>query len=125
LIQEIADSTILANRDSNVTQKRALGIDGRENREGNTGTITRIGWKAQNKSLELFAGEAYNVEQGVSNEIFQNERDETPGCVFNGVPEDHTNFTANKITDVPSDATQFAIFMRFLAPPQPPPSQTP
>ena len=51
---------------------------------GNDGTITRFGWKAQNKSLMVFAGEAYNVEQGVSNEAFTNERSAVAGCVYNG-----------------------------------------
>src|SRR3989449_11211002 len=52
-------------------------VNGRPNTSGNDGTITRFGWKAQNKSLELFSGEAYNVEQGVTNELFPTERDET------------------------------------------------
>jgi hypothetical protein len=30
------------------------------------------------KSLLVFAGEAYNVEMGISNEVFETERDETP-----------------------------------------------
>jgi CxxC motif-containing protein (DUF1111 family) len=50
--------------------KLALGITGHPNRNGNDSTITRFGWKAQNKSLEIFAGEAYNVEMGVTNELF-------------------------------------------------------
>jgi len=41
-----------------------------ENRNGNDSTITRFGWKAQNKSLQLFAAEAYNVEQ-VRHRCFQ------------------------------------------------------
>src|SRR5947208_3376955 len=52
--------------------KDSLGISGRLNRSGNDGTITRFGWKAQNKSLLIFAGEAYNVEQGMTNELFPN-----------------------------------------------------
>ena len=55
---------------------------GNTNRNGNDGTITRFGWKAQNKSLLLFSGEAYNVEMGITNELFQSERDETPNCQF-------------------------------------------
>ena len=120
LIETIQDATILANRNSNLAAKQALGINGHPNFNGNDGTIARIGWKAQNKSLELFAGEAYNVEQGVTNEIFNTERDETPGCIFNGTPEDHTNFEAT--TSTPSDVVKFAIFMRFLAPPTPAPA---
>jgi len=108
-----------------------VGISGHENREGNAGTITRFGWKAQNKSLQIFAGEAYLVEQGVTNELFQEERGE-PGdrgvaervepnaaCLFNGIPEDHTNFADGTATGTPSDVVKFANFMRFSAPPQP------
>jgi hypothetical protein len=32
--------------------------------------VTRFGWKIQNKSLLMFAGEAYNVELGVTNFLF-------------------------------------------------------
>ena len=92
-----------------------MGIGGKPNRSGNDGTITRFGWKAQNKSLLMFSGEAYNVEQGVTNELFQQERDETPGCVLNFLPEDRTDLVAGE----PSDVEFFAFFMRFLAPPTP------
>ena len=121
LIQAIDDATIIANKNSNVSTKLYFGISGRENRNGNDGTITRFGWKAQNKSLEIFAGEAYNVEQGVTNELFPQERDETPGCLFNGTPEDTTRFDQTDPAQVPSDMVKFAIFMRFLAPPSPAP----
>jgi hypothetical protein len=48
------------------TLQAALGItSGVFNISGNNGTIARFGWKAQNKSLLIFAGEAYNVEMGV------------------------------------------------------------
>ena len=98
-------------------RKVARGISGRENRNGNDGTITRFGWKAQNKSLELFAAEAYNVEQGVTSEIFNTERDETPGCLFNATPEDRTGFDADDAEEVITDVVKFTNFMRFLAPP--------
>src|SRR5580704_6474436 len=60
LIENIPDETILANMNSNVAAKLALGISGHPNHEhpnhsGNDGTISRFGWKAQNKSLEIFA----------------------------------------------------------------------
>ncbi len=64
LIELIPDSTIRSNLSSNSARKRNLGISGRPNTNGNDGTITRFGWKAQNKSLEIFSGEAYNVEMG-------------------------------------------------------------
>jgi CxxC motif-containing protein (DUF1111 family) len=117
LIEGIKDITIMANKTANAGAKAALGISGHENREGNTGTITRFGWKAQNKSLPIFSGEAYNVEQGVTNELFQQERDETPECMFNPTAEDHTSFTSGPPKDVSADVIAFANFMRFLAPP--------
>ena len=123
LIEAIEDSTILANLALNGPQKQQLGITGRVNRSGNDGTITRFGWKAQNKSLLMFAGEAYNVEQGVTNELFPTERDETPGCTFNSTPEDKTDVTAATQLTGMSDIAAFEQFMRFLAPPPPP--QTP
>ena len=104
--------------------KAQLGISGIFNRNGNDGTITRFGWKAQNKSLLIFAGEAYNVEQGVTNENFPNERETDPHCQFNGTPEDHTNLdTANpNATPAPSDIVNFAAFMRLSAGPTPAPA---
>ena len=87
-------ATLQANLAANASQKASLGIGGRLNTTGNDGTVTRFGWKAQNKSLEIFSGEAYNVEQGVSNESFPNERSAVAGCVFNSTPEDHTNIGA-------------------------------
>ena len=60
---------------------------GRPNRNGNDGTISRFGWKAQNQSLLIFSGEAYNVEMGITNELFQSERDETPALPVRHGPE--------------------------------------
>jgi CxxC motif-containing protein (DUF1111 family) len=114
----------VANRDVNRDRKRALGIGGRENRNGNDGTITRFGWKAQNKSLVIFAGEAYSVEQGVTNELFPDERDQTPGCQFNATPEDHTKPEVSGLESM-GDSVLFAAFMRFLAPPVPDPGAPP
>jgi CxxC motif-containing protein (DUF1111 family) len=136
LIESIPDSTILANMRSNASEKSTLGISGHANallggnvnRSANDGTITRFGWKAQNKSLLLFASEAYNVEMGVTNQLFPQERDETPGCLFNATPEDTVNFTptpaagSNPNTAVLSDIEAFADFMRMLAPPTPAPA---
>jgi len=134
LIEAISDSAIQANANSDSSAKNQWGIGGHPNRvlhdgvingaantNGNDGTVTRFGWKAQNKSLETFAGEAYNVEMGVTNELFPNERDETPGCLYNGTPEDHTNFDLNG-TALPSDIVRFTAFMRLLDQPQPAPS---
>lgn len=119
LIESITDETILANMQANASLKQQLGISGHPNYSANDGSITRFGWKAQNKSLEMFAGEAYNVEIGVTNEIFPNERGNPPtSCLLNSTPEDTTNFTASG-TQIPSDVVEFSNFMRFLAPPAP------
>src|SRR5271155_1277635 len=128
LIENISEETIYANMEANAQQKQSLGISGVPNRDGNDGMITRFGWKAQNKSLEIFAGEAYNVEMGVTNELFQNERaspDEAQAgglpanCKMNPTPEDATVMNPAQYTEVPSDVVQFAMFMRLLAPPTP------
>jgi CxxC motif-containing protein (DUF1111 family) len=122
MIENIADSTILANLAASANPK--LGIAGVPNRSGNDGSITRFGWKAQNKSLLIFAGEAYNVEMGVTNELFPNERGYPPnpvptGCLINPTPEDRTIFDSGDPTQVPSDVNSFANFMRFLDQPIP------
>ena len=135
LIEAISDSAILANMKADASLKTGLGIyghpnahlSGNANRSANDGTITRFGWKAQNKSLLMFASEAYNVEMGVTNQLFPQERDETPGCLFNATPEDTLNFTpastpgSSPNTAVLSDIEAFADFMRMLAPPTPAP----
>lgn len=135
LIEAIPDSAILANMKANATQKTAMGISGHPNAilsgnvnlSANDGTITRFGWKAQNKSILMFASEAYNVEMGISNQLFPQERDETPSCQFVPSPNDTLNFTkpATSVASNPaviSDIEAFANFMRMLAPPVPAPS---
>jgi CxxC motif-containing protein (DUF1111 family) len=119
LTEAITDATIL----SNVGISKPNGITGHENRNGNDGTLTRFGWKAQNKSLVIFAGEAYNVEQGISNELFPDERGESgvpdPELCKTASPNDHTNYELTQPQSINSDAIGFADFMRFLAPPAP------
>ncbi len=110
LIEAITDATLRGNLAANANLKRQLGIQGSLNTNGNDGTVTRFGWKAQNKSLLLFSGEAYNVEVGVTNELFPQEREENAACATNGLPESV------------GDIGQQTAFMRFLAPPQPAPA---
>lgn len=133
LVEATPDATLRANLSATAFQRNALGIGGSFNTSGNDGTITRFGWKAQNKSLLMFVGEAYNVEQGVSNELFPNERNAVAGCVFNSSPEDSTNIlngTSNSAnvgtlvgtaSEMSSDIVNFAAFARLLAPPTPAP----
>jgi len=131
LIEAIPDSVILANHQSNSSTKQRFGVGGHPNaiiggavnRSANDGTLTRFGWKAQNKSLLMFAGEAYNVEMGVSNELFPQERDETANCQGGRSPNDQMNIPnpsdPPSPTAVLSDLDLFAMFMRMLAPPAP------
>jgi mono/diheme cytochrome c family protein len=132
LIEQIPDSEILANQAASPARKRDLGIRGRANftvagrtisgqanRNGNDGTITRFGWKAQNVSLLVFSGEAYNVEMGITNELFQNERDQTPECQFAMVPNDVQNMDTTDVFAGTTAVQNFANFQRFLAPPVP------
>jgi CxxC motif-containing protein (DUF1111 family) len=89
LIESIPDSEIVKNQSAAADAKRSLGISGRPNfllngvisgqvnRNGNDGTAGRFGWKAQNKSLLIFSGEAYNVEMGITNGAFPTEREES------------------------------------------------
>jgi len=123
---------IVANANSTAAARTMLGIRGRPNfsvagrtitgqtnNNGNDGTIARFGWKAQNKSLLLFSGEAYNVEMGITNELFQTEREENPSCQFAPTPNDVTNFDATTPVEVLGGIERFSNFMRFLAPPTP------
>ena len=128
MIEQIPDAAILANQSAGASVKAAFGIFGRPHRvrisgepnnNGNDGTIARFGWKAQNKSLLLFSGEAYNVEMGITNELFQTERDETGACQLVTTPNDVTDTEATVGTQTVSGVEKFAFFMRFLAPPKP------
>ncbi len=130
LIEAIQDATILSNSAATASLRARLGIGGIPNRSGNDGTISRFGWKAQNKSLTIFAGEAYNVEMGITNDVFPTARDENPVC-NKGVnePNDITRTDADDLRNqafnnplhILPDWLGFAIFMRQLAPPQPVP----
>src|SRR5205823_8116313 len=78
----------------------------------------------------IFAGEAYNVEQGVTNEAFPNSRGEAgvedpPECQLKPNPEDFTHLSVENPDPNPavlasqfsSDLVNFAGFMRLGAPP--------
>ena len=125
LVEATSDQALLDNLKSTASARASLGIAGSFNSSGNDGSITRFGWKAQNKSLLLFAGEAYNVEMGVANELFPNERSAVAGCVFNSTPEDKTHGenegggTTGTASEMSSDMVNFALFSRLSAPPTP------
>jgi CxxC motif-containing protein (DUF1111 family) len=113
LIESIPDSALRANLQDSGFLKAVAGISGKLNTNGNDGTVTRFGWKAQNKSIAIFSGEAYNVEMGISNALFPQERNEIAGCMYNATAEDGINFDTGEHDDV----ALFSAFMRFLAPP--------
>ena len=133
LIELIPDREIVENQARSATAKQALGIRGRPNvlltsssisgqpnKNGNDGTIGRFGHKAQNKSLLIFSGEAYNVEMGITNAAFPTERDETDGCLFASSPNSDVTLDDNtKPVDAISSIDRFTLFMRLLAPPKP------
>jgi CxxC motif-containing protein (DUF1111 family) len=52
---------------------------------------------------------------GITNELFQTERDETPACQKKATPNDTTNTEGSGLGAL-SDIENFAAFMRFLAP---------
>jgi CxxC motif-containing protein (DUF1111 family) len=132
LVENLNDAQLMQSFNENLAMKTQLGISGHFNTSGNDGTVTKFGWKAQNKSLMIFSGEAYNVEMGVTNDNFPNERETDPNCAVNPTPESTTNLTnpdgsvgnatvAAEVTNFSQDVVNFAAFMRLLAAPTPVP----
>jgi CxxC motif-containing protein (DUF1111 family) len=130
LIESIEDNEIVAHHDATAGARGRFGITGHANRSGNDGTISRFGWKAQNKSIAIFAGEAYNVEMGVTNDLFPNARDENPNCAIGKpepndinrtatTPENNQDFNS-PLHELP-DWQLFFVMMRFTDAPQPDP----
>jgi CxxC motif-containing protein (DUF1111 family) len=120
-VENVGDEAFRNNLASLHAVKTAAGIAGRFNTSGNDGTITKFGWKAQNKSMLMFSGEASNVELGITNELFTNERT-NGGCATNATPEDNTHVIIPTGTNAGDDASQisslienFTIFMRLNA----------
>ncbi len=56
---------------------------------------------------------------GITSELFQVERDETPSCQFATVPNDTQDFNAATALAGTTAIQNFANFQRFLAPPKP------
>jgi mono/diheme cytochrome c family protein len=132
LIESIQDQTILASFNSTASARAALGIAGHPNLSANDNTITRFGWKAQNKSITMFAGEAYNVEMGITNELFPTATEENNACQGPDKPEPNdvtrmenddvgppANQSFNNPLHILADWMQFQLLMRFTDGPQP------
>ena len=131
LIDSIQDREIMTHFNATASQRKSLGIAGHPNRNENDGTITRFGWKAQNKSITVFSGEAYNVEMGITNELFPTATEEDPPCmgakdepndVTRTDPNDNINEAFNNPLHEPPDWMMFQIMMRFIDAPQPDPN---
>ena len=79
----------------------------------------------------MFAAEAYNVEMGITNELFPTATEEDPACNGPGKPEPNdvtrteTNDKHNQDFRNPkhilADWMQFQLLMRFIDAPQPDP----
>ena len=136
LVENTPDAALRANLAATAADRKLLGIVGTFNISDNDGTITRFGWKAQNKSLLMFVGEASNVEQGVSNDLFPNEIAAVSSCIFNATPEDTSNILngnsnsphyqtpVGTVSEMSSNIVNFAAFIRLSAPPTPVPPTT-
>jgi CxxC motif-containing protein (DUF1111 family) len=123
-IDQILDSDIINNWNSNTAWKQTLGITGHPNLNPPDGNIKRFGWKAQIKTLKAMSALEQQIQKGVTTQFFPNELDETPGCVLNGVPEDGSNYDiSTKLVPgrdaFTGDAQRAAIFARFLDQPTP------
>ena len=80
----------------------------------------------------MFAGEAYNVEMGITNELFPTATEEDPNCNGPQKPEvnditrtdddDKTNEAFNNPLHILADWMQFSLLMRFTDAPQPDPN---
>jgi CxxC motif-containing protein (DUF1111 family) len=126
-IENTSDATLRNSFAGTASQRSRLGIGGHFNTNGNDQTITKFGWKAQNKSLLLFSGEGANVEMGVTNELFTNERIAGKGCDVHESPEDTTNIVqpavlaaataGNAASLEASDIANFGVFLRLNAAP--------
>jgi CxxC motif-containing protein (DUF1111 family) len=122
LVDAIPDQEILGHLASHPERKARLGIQGTPNRATNNATIGRFGWKAQNASITVFAGEAYNVEMGVTNELFPISKTEDETCNLGAEPNDVTRVDGNRFGDpmeLMADWMMFSLFTRFLDAPQP------
>jgi CxxC motif-containing protein (DUF1111 family) len=117
LIEQISDSAILENQNAHADVKQTLGILGKAQQdvlqdEQLDNKLGRFGWKAQHASLRIFAGEAYNVEMGITNELFETELEQAPDCQYAEVPN-----SPIPESGPPSDVDLFTAFMRGLHPP--------
>jgi|HubBroStandDraft_1064217.scaffolds.fasta_scaffold00038_51 CxxC motif-containing protein (DUF1111 family) len=122
LIEAVPDANLVAAKAAGASVQAALGVSGTFNLDPVDGTITRFGWKAQQKSLLAFAGEAQLIEEGVTNDLRPNERDTGVDCDLNPTPEDRQPLVPRPNDPSPASAISSTFvnqagFMRLTAAP--------
>lgn len=122
LVESTPDANLIAVQTAHAAEQAQFGISARFNHDPEDGTITRFGWKAQQKSLLAFAAEAELVEEGVTTDARPNKRDDVSGCQFNVLPEDAEPLTprandASAASALSAAMVNQAAFMRMTAPP--------
>ena len=90
MVEGIPDAAIRDNRNADAGRKTGLGLGGKLPSIV-SGNLGRFGWKAQHSNLVDFAGEAYNVEMGITNEVSKTEIEQNDDCH----PEKHRRHRAN------------------------------
>ena len=73
--------------------------------------VGKFGWKGQNATLHVFAGDAYLNEMGITNPTFPNENCPQGDCASLACNPDA------EVNDEGDGVTEFTDFMTFLAPP--------
>lgn len=123
LVEFIENKDILNNLNSNLTLKTSLGIGGVANATAADGSVNRLGWKAQWRAVLPANGAEEQIEEGITNEMFTTEIDQTANCDVNGIPEDPTNYSWSGTSNTPwlflANPERDAIFIDFLAAPIP------
>jgi CxxC motif-containing protein (DUF1111 family) len=119
LIDSIPDAVILANRDTQTKERKALDIRGQPN-IGSDGAVGKFGWKAQHHSLMRFAEEAYQTEMGVrtASSDYRREPLSTACYALYDAAYDDPHF-ASSYEESQGSAVLFTEFMRFLDAPTP------
>ena len=107
-VECIANSTLLAIRDTQPARLRGTAVAVPVLEAGGQARIGRFGWKSQHASLESFAGDAYVNEMGITNPLFPEENTSSGRFVGFGTPFD----SVPDPEDDGEDLVAFADFMR-------------
>jgi len=132
LIEQIPDQAILANQANDYQKRKRSRLQpglissspACDLRQANNTAMTARS-RGSDESPEQIAAvvlrRGVQRRNGITNELFQTERDETPTCQFATVPTPSPTPQATCLL-MPSVRSKVALFMRFLAPPAPSPN---